>query len=180
MSVLLRPLEVADAAELLALLVANRTFLQPFEPVRADRFFTLDEQRALLRTMADDRADDRGYAFAVVERGEGVIVGQVTLSTVVRGAWQNANAGYWIDRARGRRGYATEAVRRAVEFAFGELHLHRVQAGVMPRNLASIRVLEKNGFRREGVAARYLQIAGAWEDHLLFAITRDEWNAESP
>jgi len=85
-SVLLRPLEVADAAELLALLVANRTFLQPFEPVRADRFFTLDEQRALLRTMADDRADDRGYAFAVVERGEGVIVGQVTLSTVVRGA----------------------------------------------------------------------------------------------
>lgn len=63
----------------------------------------------------------------------------------------------------------------ALRFAFAEAGLHRVQAAVMPRNGASIRVLEKTGFRREGLSLRYLQINGVWEDHLIFAITREEW-----
>jgi ribosomal-protein-alanine N-acetyltransferase len=104
------------------------------------------------------------------------MVGTITLSMVVRAAWQNAMLGYWVARASGGRGYATAAAGQAVAFALGEreLGLHRVQAAVMPRNAASIRVLEKNGFRREGLAERYLRIAGRWEDHLLFALTAEE------
>ena len=116
------------------------------------------------------------YGFAIVEGSSPrPIVGIVTLSMVVRAAWQNGNLGYWVLESRGRRGYATEAVRLVLAFAFDTLALHRVQAGVMPRNLRSIRVLEKNGFRREGLAERYLRIAGRWEDHVIFAITSEEW-----
>jgi [ribosomal protein S5]-alanine N-acetyltransferase len=100
---------------------------------------------------------------------QGPIVGATRLSMVHRGAWQNASLGYWVAQDRCRRGIGTSAVGMTVAFAFDELGLHRVQAAVMP-----LRVLAKNGFRREGLAERYLQIAGVWEDHLIFAITAEE------
>jgi [ribosomal protein S5]-alanine N-acetyltransferase len=106
-------------------------------------------------------------------------VGRVSLSTVVRGAWQNANIGYFVDRERGGRGFATWAVRETLAFAFRWANLHRVQAAVMPRNVRSIKVVEKNGFNPEGLATRYLKIAGSWEDHQIHAITAEEW-AERP
>jgi len=96
---------------------------------------------------------------------------------VLRGAFQNAYLGYWIDGERQGRGLTTEAVVAATSFAFEAAGLHRVQAAVMPRNLASQRVLEKAGYRREGVAERYLCIAGRWEDHQIFALTAEEWAA---
>ena len=82
--------------------------------------------------------------------------------------------GYFLDQARGGRGLASEAVALALRFAFGPARLHRVQAAVMPHNVRSARVLEKNGFRREGFAPRYLRLDGAWQDHDLFAITAEE------
>jgi ribosomal-protein-alanine N-acetyltransferase len=97
------------------------------------------------------------------------------LSNVSRGAWQNATLGYYIDEAHTGRGYATDAVRLSLQFAFGSASLHRVQAAVLPRNVASRRVLEKAGFSREGRSTKYLQINGAWEDHEMFAVTREDW-----
>jgi [ribosomal protein S5]-alanine N-acetyltransferase len=79
-----------------------------------------------------------------------------------------------VDEARNGRGYATEALRLVTRFALGAAGLHRVQAGVMPRNTASIRVVEKNGFRFEGLARNYLQINGVWEDHNLYAFTTED------
>src|SRR5205085_692254 len=79
-----------------------------------------------------------------------------------------------VDRAANGRGICTEAVGLVVGIALDRLGLHRVQAAVMPRNAASIRVLEKNGFRREGLAPRYLRINGRWEDHLIFAVTAED------
>lgn len=87
----------------------------------------------------------------------------------------SAHLGYWIDEEHQRRGYMTEAVRAVVRFAFDVLGLHRVQAAVMPHNAASLRVLEKLGFRKEGESPRYLQIAGKWADHAVFAVTAEEW-----
>ncbi len=112
-----------------------------------------------------------GYAFGVFR--DGTLVGRVALSNVVRAAWQSCTLGYYIDRTMCGRGYGTEAVKQIVAFAFGDAGLHRVQAAVMPRNVASARVLEKAGFRHEGFAPRYLQIDGVWEDHDLYAITAD-------
>ncbi|MDX6512499.1 MAG: [ribosomal protein S5]-alanine N-acetyltransferase, partial [Gaiellaceae bacterium] len=103
------------------------------------------------------------------------LVGFVHLSGLARGPAQTAFLGYWIAQAANGRGYATEGVRLVVGYAFDRLRLHRVQAGVMPRNAGSLRVLEKVGFRREGLALRYLQINDVWEDHVILAVTAEEW-----
>src|SRR5207342_3877462 len=114
---------------------------------------------------------DRRYAFGIFAPA---LVGRVALNEVVRGVFGNAYLGYFVDEAVNGRGYATEAVRLAVRFAFAEASLHRVQAAVVPRNTASVRVLEKAGFREEGYAERYLCINGVWEDHRIFAITSED------
>jgi ribosomal-protein-alanine N-acetyltransferase len=103
------------------------------------------------------------------------ILGRIALGGVLRGAFCNAYLGYWIDERHQGKGLTTEAVRAATTFAFRSAGLHRVQAAVMPRNAASIRVLGKAGYREEGLAQRYLCIAGTWEDHILFAVTAEEW-----
>jgi [ribosomal protein S5]-alanine N-acetyltransferase len=116
------------------------------------------------------------YVLLVFRReDESVIIGRVALGGVLRGVFQNAYLGYWIDADYQGRGLMTEAVRAATSFAFTAGGLHRVQAAVMPRNGASQRVLEKAGYRREGVAHRYLCINAKWEDHVLFAVTAEEW-----
>jgi [ribosomal protein S5]-alanine N-acetyltransferase len=171
----IRALTVDDAPGLLAVRLANRAFLEPFEPPRKDEFFTLRAQTDQIRAGAVQWKADQGYAFGVFEEPTDQLVGRVALSNIVRGAWHNATLGYFITQDRGGRGFATEAVRQAVTFGFQDARLHRVQAGVMPRNKASIRVLEKNGFRHEGSSLRYLNINGVWEDHELFAVTVEEW-----
>jgi ribosomal-protein-alanine N-acetyltransferase len=107
-------------------------------------------------------------------------VGRITLGGILRGAFQNAYVGYWVDRDHQGQGIMTEALRGTLAFAFGAAALHRVQIAIMPSNARSLRVVEKVGLRREGFAARYLKIAGAWEDHVIFGMTAEEWTASSP
>jgi ribosomal-protein-alanine N-acetyltransferase len=122
----------------------------------------------------------QAYVMLITPReDERTIIGRIALGGVLRGAFQNAYLGYWIDAERQGQGLMTEAVRAATTFGIESAGLHRVQAAVMPRNGASQRVLEKAGYRREGLALRYLCIAGAWEDHLIFATTAEEWAARA-
>ena len=158
----IRPLAVADARDLLALRLANREFMAPFDPVRPDEFFTLEAQTEVARN-----AD--GLKFAILDDGE--LAGLVSVSDIVQGAFQSANLGYWVDAGRNGRGLATRAVGVLVAHAFGPLGLHRLQAGTLVDNVASQRVLEKNRFERIGLARNYLHIGGAWRDHLLFQRT---------
>lgn len=170
----LRGLEPSDAEELLGLRLKNRAWLQAFEPVRPERMWTLSEQRRELEIEAELRSEDRRYVHGIFLSDDDRLVGRVSLDNIVRGAWQNATIGYFVDQEHNGRGVATRAVIDAVRFAFREIGLHRVQAGVMPRNVASIRVVEKAGFRYEGLAPRYLQINGVWEDHNMYAITVED------
>jgi len=167
----LRRLEPADAPALLDLRVRNRAFLEPWEPVRDESWYTLAAQQADIAAAIEGARTDRSYAFGVFAPG---LVGRVALNEVVRGVFGNAYLGYFVAQEVNGRGYATEAVRQAVRFAFGQARLHRVQAAVVPRNAASARVLEKAGFREEGYAERYLCINGVWEDHRIFALTSEE------
>ena len=167
----LRPLQPGDAGALHEFRVRNRSFLGPWEPVREESYYTLRAAAATIDSQRLERESDRGYAFGVFARS---LVGFVNLNAIVRGAFQNAYLGYGIGEEWNGRGYATEAVREATRIAFAELGLHRVQAAVIPRNQGSIRVLEKAGFRREGLAERYLRINGVWEDHILFARTSED------
>ncbi len=169
----IRPLESGDTAELLEVRLCNREHLEPWESVRGDTFWTLAGQQEHVRKAVSAREAGRAFPFTIEHQGR--IVGTVNLNDVVRRAFQSAHLGYWVDADVGGVGFATEAVRQAIEFAFTEGDLHRVQAAVIPRNGPSIRVLEKCGFRKEGLARRYLNIAGVWEDHRIFAITIEDW-----
>ncbi len=162
---MIRELTDADAEELATLYVANRGFLEPFEPARGDAWFTPAGQRERLAQPLN------GWRFAILD-GD-AIAGTITVSDVVRGAFHSAHVGYWIDAARNGRGLATRAVADAVEFAFGDGGLHRVQAATLVDNHPSQRVLEKNGFEQIGLARRYLHIGGDWRDHILFQRVAD-------
>jgi ribosomal-protein-alanine N-acetyltransferase len=173
----IRRLEVEDARVLLDLRVRNRTFLEPWEPLRAEDWYSLAAQIEDIEAGLDDWQHDRGYRFAIV-RG-GCVIGGVSLSEVVRGVFDNAYLGWYVDEAHGRLGFGTEAVRLLIDFAFADALLHRVQAAIIPRNVASLRLARKVGFREEGLALRYLRINGTWEDHKLFALTSEEWTTEA-
>jgi [ribosomal protein S5]-alanine N-acetyltransferase len=171
-AIYLRRLEVADAEALLEMLLRDRAFLDQWEPTRPEGFYTLEKHQKRLELLeGDENFADFGIFLAAGDE----LVGRIQLSGISRGPFENAYLGYFVSERHNGRGYATEAVRQVVDAAFGELGLHRVQAAVMPRNLGSVRVLEKAGFREEGFAPRYLQIAGVWEDHKLYAVTAEEW-----
>ncbi len=171
--VYIRLLELADEEALIELRKRNEEFLRPWEPARPEGFLKPDSQSMQLRKAVADADADRAYSFGIFTLDDR-LVGTITLANVVRGVWQNATLGYFVDERYNGRGFATEAIRLLVEVAFGELDLHRIQAAVMPRNEASQRALEKAGFRYEGESLRYLYIAGAWEDHLIFALTAED------
>jgi ribosomal-protein-alanine N-acetyltransferase len=118
---------------------------------------------------------DRAYKMVFTLGADGPIIGRVSLSQVFRGIFQNAYLGYYVDTRYQQRGLTSEAVRLALDIAFGPLRLHRVQAAIMPHNDASLALIRRVGFRLEGKAERYLQIAGRWQDHFLFAMTAEEW-----
>jgi len=115
-----------------------------------------------------------GYGFGIFV--DGAFAGEINVSSIHRGAHQSAYVGYWIDQVLAGHGYMPEAVVTVLRFCFEQLLLHRVQISIIPRNDPSRRVVEKLGLRAEGVAERYLEIAGVWEDHIRYAITVEEWD----
>ncbi len=164
-----RLLTLDDAPALAELLRVNRAFLAPWEPVRDDDYFTVAGQSAVLAS-ALERYEQGTALPAVILDESGRITGRITLSDIVRGAFQSCHLGYWVSEAENGRGLATAAVRDIIRVAFGELGLHRIQAGTLLHNAGSQRVLERNGFVRFGVAPAYLNIAGRWQDHALYQI----------
>lgn len=174
----LRAPKTSDVPELRRVLRANTVHLRPWSvaPAPGDDPASLTSvSRAVLRHRREWKRR-QAFVMMLTPRGrEGCILGRVALGGILLGAFQNAYLGYWMDAEHQGNGLMTEAVRAATTFAFQVVGLHRVQAAVMPCNVASQRVLEKVGYRREGTAERYLCIAGAWEDHVLFAMTAEEW-----
>ena len=175
----MRPFVPDDVSALLELRTRNQDFLRPWEP-RGVNPFPLSEDgiAASIERMREEREEDRRYTCGIFTMADDLLVGTISLANVSRGAWQNATVGYFVDREHNGKGYATEAVRLMVRVAFERLGLHRLQAGVMPRNHASNRVMEKAGFRFEGHSPRYLQINGVWEGHNLYALTVEELSDE--
>ena len=165
-SVTIRPAVRADGAELAVLFAAQREHLAPWDPRRDPGFYTRAGQRARLSAVERDRAAGTAYRHLILEDGE--LAGEIALSNVVRRAFQSANLGYWVAGERCGRGVATAAVAAICRLAFGELELHRIEAGTLLHNVGSQIVLDRNGFAPFGVASQYLRIAGSWCDHALF------------
>lgn len=168
--VLLRTPQMADYGEWAHLREQSREFLTPWEPVWPADDLTRSAFRRRLRRYTEDARADQAYAFFVVRKADQALVGGLTLANVRRGVAQAGSLGYWMGAPHAGQGYMTEAVRTLVPFAFGSLRLHRLEAACIPTNGASIRLLEKVGFAREGLARQYLCINGVWHDHLLYAL----------
>jgi ribosomal-protein-alanine N-acetyltransferase len=165
---------MSDYAPWAELRARSREHLTPWEPLWQRDELTRSAFRRRVRHYQREAREDLGYAFLIFREGDEQLVGGLTLSNVRRGVTQAAVLGYWLGHPFIKRGYMTEAVRAVAAFAFEELHLHRLEAATMPHNVASIRVLEHNGFRREGFARKLLKINGVWEDHVLHALVAED------
>ena len=156
----------ADAQPLADAFSRNRGHLAPWDPTRTEEFFTVEGQLARIREKLALR--DRGVGLPLVLVDGDMIAGAIDLSDIVRGAFESASVGYWLDRDHTGRGLASAALGAVIETARDGLGLHRLQAAALPANHASQSVLVRSGFERIGVAPDYLRIAGRWQDHVLF------------
>ena len=170
--VMLRVPQSGDYAEWAALREASRAFLTPWEPTWPADDLTRGAFRRRLKRYADDQRSDLAYAFLIFRSDDNALVGGLTLANIRRGVAQAGSIGYWIGAPFARKGYMTAAVRALIPFCFRTLRLHRLEAACIPGNTASIRLLEKTGFTREGYARSYLCINGVWQDHLLICPAR--------
>jgi ribosomal-protein-alanine N-acetyltransferase len=170
----LRPPATNDYAAWAELRSRSREHLRRWEPQWSHDELSRSAFRRRIRYYQRDLREDLGYAFFIFAADSDNLLGGLTLSNVRRGITQAAAVGYWLGRPYVGHGFMTEAVRALIPFAFDELKLHRLEAACLPHNLASIRVLERNGFQREGLARRYLKIDGSWQDHVLFALLCDD------
>jgi len=164
--VVLRPLVSDDFPQWREVRRTNLDWLTKWEPKRLPSAPDVVEDRSAFAMRCHSRERERqlgsGYGFGVFVGGN--FAGEVNLNSVQRGPFQNAYVGYWIDQRHAGKGYTPEGVVAVMRYAFEELDLHRVQISIVPRNTASRRVVEKIGVRAEGVAERYLEINGTWDE----------------
>jgi ribosomal-protein-alanine N-acetyltransferase len=163
-----------DYAEWAALRESSRDFLVPWEPTWPADDLTRGAFRRRLKRYAEDLRNDLAYAFLIFRSEDDALVGGLTLANIRRGVAQAGSIGYWTGAPFARKGHMTAAMRALVPFCFGTLRLHRLEAACIPGNTASVRLLEKTGFQREGYARNYLCINGVWQDHLLYARLKDD------
>lgn len=167
--VTLRPPHTGDFTEWAILRETSRSFLVPWEPTWPSDDLTRGAFRRRLKRYAEDQRSDLAYAFLIFRSDDNAMVGGLTIANIRRGVAQAGSVGYWIGAPFARKGYMTAAVRALIPYSFTALRLHRLEAACIPDNAASIRLLEKTGFTREGYARSYLCINGVWQDHLLYA-----------
>lgn len=176
--VLLRPLVPSDFMQWREVRNRNEEWLTKWEPSRPAGSPDVINDRHAFTARCNARERERhlgsGYGFGVFVGDD--FAGEMNLSSVQRGPFQNSYVGYWIDERHAGRSYTPEALVAVMKFGFEDLGLHRLQISIIPRNTASRRVVEKLEVREEGVAIRYLEINGAWEDHVRYAMTSEEWD----
>jgi ribosomal-protein-alanine N-acetyltransferase len=174
--VTLRPLRMRDASAWMESRRRNIEWLRPWEatPPRGPSIFGVSAAvfTTMTRRLRADARAGRALPFVITVKGE--FAGQLNVAGIVRGSMDSAHIGYWVDQRVAGRGVMPTAVALAVDHCLGPVGLHRIEVNIRPENVASRRVVEKLGFREEGVRKRYLHISGDWRDHLTYAFTREE------
>lgn len=169
---ILRLPEMRDHREWVRLRKEGAEYLRPWEPVWGDDHFTKKafSNRVLWSRKTVD--EGKGLPLFLIRQSDQALLGAVTLDNVRRGPAQTATLGYWTGQEFARHGYMSEALLALVHYAFTELDLSRIEAACLPENTPSRGLLEKSGFKYEGVAQSYLQIAGRWRNHVLYSNLR--------
>jgi [ribosomal protein S5]-alanine N-acetyltransferase len=172
--VYLRYPRMSDYASWTELRGESRDFLTPWEPSWTGDELTKKAFRRRIKRYQKCARLDSAYAFFIFRKSDDALLGGCSLSNVRRGVAQNCALGYWMGERFARQGFMFDAVRTLIPFVFSALGLHRIEAACLPSNEASKKLLLKAGFGEEGLARRYLQINGKWQDHVLFALLMDE------
>ena len=161
--------------EVLDYYTRNKAFLENFEPKRNAEFYTIEDQLELIKSDMNLQKQDRTYRFWIRSKESNLIIGTVSISSIVRGAFQSAFLGYKLDYNYINKGIMTEVINEVVKIAFDVLELHRIEANIMPKNEPSMHVVQKCGFTNEGMSKKYLMINGIWEDHCHFVKLNENW-----
>lgn len=145
----------------------NKLFLEKWEPIKSDVFYTKEYQEEQLENELTNIENKRSLRLWIFKKGNSDrIIGSVSFSNIVWGAFLSCHLGYKLDKDEINKGYMTEAIQKGIEIIFEDYKLHRIEANIMPSNKPSLRVVEKLGFYNEGLAYKYLKINGKWEDHI--------------
>ncbi|MEG0259255.1 MAG: GNAT family protein [Lysinibacillus sp.] len=165
----IRTFQGKDAQSLTGLVSRNKYFWSTYEPLHRPDYYTVDTQYRKILESLQLKQMKREYTFGIYELGTERLIGHIALYAIKRMPYSSAFVGYAMDQNYVGRGIVTEAVQLVVKFAFEQVDIHRVEAYVAPTNEASIRVLEKASFKREGLLRKLLYINGVWEDHYMYA-----------
>jgi ribosomal-protein-alanine N-acetyltransferase len=165
---------MSDHSQWALLRRSGEEFLRPWEPAWSQDHLTRRAFRNRVYWAWRSREEGKALALFLVRREDDRLMGAITLDNIRRGPAQSTQVGYWIGPDFARRGLMTEALRAVVDHAFGPLDLSRVEAACLAENVPSRALLDRVGFRSEGVAEGYLQIDGRWRDHLLYATLRSD------
>lgn len=168
-TILLRLPEMRDFENYARVREESRDFLIPWEPIWPEDDLTQAAFQRRVTRAKEDMARDQAYSFLIFHRSDNAFLGGINLVNIRRGAAATAGLGYWMAASHAGRGVMGKAVRLVVDHAFGALALQRIEAACLPENERSRRLLVSAGFRQEGVARAFLEIAGTRRDHLLFA-----------
>lgn len=154
----------------------NRNFLAPYEPMHDDYFYYTGFHELVIAKEIEAEKHGENYRFYIFEKNsDSQIIGIISLANIIKGCFCSCILGYKMDETYLNRGYMTMAIQMVVDFAFKTLSLHRIEANVMPWNKPSLRVLEKNGFDKEGISRKYLKINGRWEDHIRLVLLNEHF-----
>jgi ribosomal-protein-alanine N-acetyltransferase len=170
----IRPLEMDDGAGWTALRRDSEAFLTPWEPAWARDHLSAAAFRERVRWAGRAIAEGRAFPLVLERLADRALVGSITIDNIRRGPSMSATVGYWMGAAFARQGYMTEALGEARAWCFRDLGLSRLEAACLPENAPSRALLERCGFKYEGVAQSYLQIAGRWRTHVLYAALRED------
>ncbi len=171
---ILRKLSIDESHLLSDYLLRNKDFLQEWEPIRDESYFTETSVKNIIDNENRSFENKTGLSLYLFNKDEERIIGNVALTNIVYGPFLSCYLGYKSDKSEINKGKITEALKKLVEIAFKEYKLHRIEANVIPRNLASVRVVKNLGFIEEGLSKKYLKINGKWEDHLHFVYLNEE------
>jgi ribosomal-protein-alanine N-acetyltransferase len=159
--------------------IRNREFLEKWEPVREEEFYTAEYHRNDLKGELDRIKNGQSLRLWILKKEDiNNIIGNIGYSNIVRGCFQSCHLGYKLDRQNVNKGFITEALNTSIDYVFNKLKLHRIEANVIPDNYPSIRVLEKLGFYNEGISKKYLKINGKWQDHIHMVLLNEAMEEE--
>lgn len=172
---ILKSIDESHAEQVTDFVIRNKEFLEEWEPLRTSEYYSVEAQTKLIENDLLNMEREQLFKVWIYRReASDRIIGSIALNNIVRGAFQSCTVGYRIDHSENGKGYMTEGLKYVIEHAFHPLQLHRIEANIMPRNKASLRVVEKLGFREEGLASKYLKINGKWEDHIHMVLLNEE------